>query len=423
MSLLGNRVRRTEDPALLTGQGRYVADFAPDNLAHAVFVRSIDPHGIINGIDTEEASALPGVIAVYTAADLDITPSPPSSRLVNQAMLRSSLATERVRFVGEPVAVVLAETHEQGVDAAELVVVDIDPLTAVVNPNDALTDEILLHPEAGTNKAMTIPVEADPDLFADCEVTVGLTFRNHRLSGAPIEPRAALAEWTLEGDRLRLTQWSSTQFPHAARDALAAACGVDKADVRVITPEVGGGFGAKNGSYPEDLVVALAARKLERPVRWVETRTECMLSLAHGRAVEFTATLGGDRDGTLKAYKLHIVQDCGAHPIVGAVLPTLTRMVGTGVYTIPVIEISADSVVTNTVPVGAYRGAGRPEATHAIERMVDLFAAEIAMDPAELRRRNFIKPEDFPFTTPGGMVYDSGRYADALDKVIAAIDI
>ncbi len=404
---------------MLRGAGRYVGDIVPDGALHAVFVRSIEAHGTIRSIDTEDALAAEGVVAVLTAADLGLEAKPPAMPALNQQMLRSALAADTVRYVGEPVAIVLAETARQATDAAELVMVDLDPLPAVADPSAGLAEgATLVHPDAGTNVVFALP-EAEDDIMADCEVTVELTFRNPRMSGAPIEPRAAVADW--DGDRL--TQWSSTQFPHTARDALANGCGVPADQVRVITPEVGGGFGAKSGSYPEDIVVALAARKAGRPVSWVETRTESMLNLAHGRAQDFTATLGGDREGNVTAYRLHIVQDAGAYPLTGAILPMIGRMMATGVYDIPTIDISAFSVATNTTPVGAYRGAGRPEAAHAIERMMDLFAAEIGMDPAELRRRNFIPEAAFPFTTPSGLTYDTGRYADALDKVLDAIDI
>ncbi len=408
----------------MRGAGRYVGDIVPDGAVHAVFVRSIEAHGTILSIDTDEALAADGVVAVYTAADLGLEAKPPAMPALNQQMLRSALAADTVRYVGEPVALVLAETARQAVDAAELVIVDLDPLPAVADPAAGLAEgATLVHPDAGTNVVFALP-KAEDDIMADCEVTVELTFRNPRMSGAPIEPRAAVAEW--DGDRLtqsHLTQWSSTQFPHTARDALANGCGVSTDQVRVITPEVGGGFGAKSGSYPEDIVVALAARQAGRPVSWVETRTECMLNLAHGRAQDFTATLGGDRDGNITAYRLHIVQDAGAYPLTGAILPMIGRMMATGVYDIPTIDISAFSVATNTTPVGAYRGAGRPEAAHAIERMMDLYANEIGMDPAELRRRNFIPEASFPFTTPSGLTYDTGRYADALDKVLEAIDV
>ena len=424
MSMIGTRVVRREDPELLTVGGSYVDDLAPADALHATFVRSDMAHALITGVDTAEAAAMPGVVGVFTAADLDLTAEKPGMPIMNQAMTRTWLAVDRVRYVGEPVAVVVTMTREAGVDAAENVFIDYEPLDPVVDMKQAVNNEVVLFPEAGTNVAATIESNRDGDIFADVEVRVDLSFRNHRMTAAPIEPRAAVARWDVDPDSgtLRLTQWSSTQFPHGTRDGLAASLGVDPAQVRVITPDVGGGFGAKGGRYPEDLVVASLARKLERPVRWTETRSENMVGMDHGRAVEFTASIGGTRDGRITAYKLHVLQDSGAYPRIGAMLPSLTQIMACGVYDIDKVDFSATSVVTNTAPVGAYRGAGRPEATAAIERMVDAFAAEVGMDPVEVRRRNFIKPESFPYKTQTGADMDNGEYAAALDAVIDAAD-
>ncbi len=421
MSLLGTRVKRTEDPALLRGDGKYVGDLRPEGALSAAFVRSSEPHGEIRSIDASDALGVDGVVAVLAASDLGLVATPPAMPALNQSMVRSSLAIDRVRYVGEPIAVVLAETETAAVDAAEMVFVDVEPLPAVMEMQEAADHDVRLFPDAGTNVCFAVP-PGDGDIFEDCDVSVTLTFRNHRVSGAPMEPRAAAAQWSDESGRPRLTQWSCTQFPHTARDALAAACSVDVADVRVITPEVGGGFGAKSGSYPEDLVVALAARHLGRPIHWVETRTESMLALAHGRGQMITATLGGSRNGDLQAYRLHMLQDAGAYPMMGAFLPMVGQWMATQVYEIPTTAFSATSVVTNSTPVGAYRGAGRPEATHAIERVIDRFAAEIGVDPAEVRRRNFVPADAFPYTTPSGMVYDASQYERALDLVLGEID-
>ncbi|MEZ5341412.1 MAG: molybdopterin cofactor-binding domain-containing protein [Acidimicrobiales bacterium] len=248
-------------------------------------------------------------------------------------------------------------------------------------------------------------------------------FRNQRLAPCPLEPRATIAQWGTTSDgRPHLSQWSSTQGAHGTRDTLARATGVSADQVRVICPDVGGGFGAKNGGYPEDIIVALVARQLDKPIRWVETRTESMLGLVHGRGCDFTATIGGSRDGTVTHYRVHNQQDAGAYPNVGAILPIFTQRMATGVYAIPNVEVSFASFVTNTVPVGAYRGAGRPEAAHSIERMMDAFAAEIGLDPSEVRRRNFIAPDAFPYTSATGTEMDSGEYAKALDAVLAAAD-
>ncbi|MEM9650918.1 MAG: xanthine dehydrogenase family protein molybdopterin-binding subunit [Actinomycetota bacterium] len=422
MSMIGTRVVRREDPALLTVGGSYVDDLAPEDALHATFVRSVMAHADITGIDTEEALALPGVVGVYTAADLDLAAIPPAIPVLNQEMTRRWLTEDRVRYVGEPVAVVLSTSREVGVDAAELVFVDYEPLDAVVDMREALTDQLLLFPDAGTNAAIEFPSTNDADVLADAEVRVDRSFRNHRLTAAPLEPRAAVASWGDADGTPALTQWSSTQFPHATRDNLAKACGVETDQVRVITPDVGGGFGAKGGADPEDIVVAMLARRIGQPVRWTETRSENMIGMAHGRAMEFDASIGGTRDGLITGYRLYAIQDSGAYPAVGAILPTFTRSMVSGVYHIPNVSFRATSVVTNTAPVGAYRGAGRPEATHAIERMIDLFAAEIGMDPAEVRRRNFIPPEAFPYVTSTGADMDSGEYARAMDAVMEAVD-
>ena len=423
MSMIGTRVVRKEDPDLLTVGGMYVDDIAAENVAHATFVRSQMAHADIAGFDTSEALGVDGVIAIYTAADLGLKAAPPDMPMFNQAMTRTDLATDRIRYVGEPIAVVISETREAGADAAELVFVDYEPLEALVSMEAAATDELVIHGEAGTNTIFKIPSDAEGDIFEGCEVVVEQTFCNHRQAPCPIEPRASLSVWGTAGDGLpKLTQWSCTQFPHGTRDILMKTMGVDADHVRVITPDVGGGFGAKTGGYSEDIVVALAARKLDRPVRWVETRSESMVGLSHGRGWINTVKIGGSRDGDVEAYKFHMLADGGAYPQVGALLPMFGRIMATGNYDIPRVECSAQSVITNTVPMGAYRGAGRPEAALGIERAMELFAAEIGMDPAEVRRKNFFANDQFPLETPTGASMDTGDYGGALDKVLAAID-
>ncbi len=419
MSMIGTRVVRKEDPAYLTLGGTYVDDVDCPGALHATFVRSVMAHAEITAIHTADAAQMPGVVGVYTAADLELSADPPAMPVLNQQMLRSPLAADRVRFVGDPFAVVVAESRSAAADAAELVYADYEPLDAVVDPAEAAEDDKLLFPEAGTNTVFAIPGNED-GLFDDCEVTVELAFGNPRLSGAPIEPRAALASW--DPTAQRLTYWACTQFPHRSRDVLADHCGLSQDQVHVITPDVGGGFGTKNANYVEDFVVARLTCRLERPVRWTETRSECMIGLGHGRAISYVARLGGTREGDVTAYSVDALQDAGAYPMIGALLPMFVRMVATGVYDIPNVSVNTNSVTTNTSPVGAYRGAGRPEAALAIERMMDLFAAEVGLDPGELRRRNFIPPESFPFTTPTGADMDSGEYAKALDAVMDAAD-
>jgi carbon-monoxide dehydrogenase large subunit len=419
MSILGTRVLRTEDPRFLTTGATYTADVTDPLLAGAAwatFVRSPVAHARITGLDTSAAAAAPGVVAVLTGADVaDLPAFAPFA----EAMPRPPLAVDVVRFVGEPVAAVVTDTAEQGEDAAELVAVDYDPLPAVVSPQRALDDEVLLFPETGTNRVASYGTEQfSDDLFADCEVVVTGRFVNQRLAPAPMEPRGAAAVW--EGDRLVL--WCPNQGAQLTRSVVARMLGLPAEQIRVITPDVGGAFGAKFGADPEHVVVAVAARRLGRPVRWAETRSENLLGMVHGRAQHHEVAIGGRRDGTVLAYRLDVVQDCGAYPAIGALLPELTLLMATGVYAIPRLEARARSVVTTTTPVGAYRGAGRPEATAAVERAIDLFAAETGLDPADVRRRNLLPPFTEPHTTPGGASYDTGDYPAALERVLAAAD-
>ncbi|HEU0103876.1 MAG TPA: xanthine dehydrogenase family protein molybdopterin-binding subunit [Mycobacteriales bacterium] len=421
MSIMGTRVVRVEDPLLLTTGATYTEDLRSEQLVgalHLTFVRSPLAHARILSVDTEEALAAPGVVAVLTAADFGRPELPPMMPMFNQAMTTPLLATDVVRFVGEPVAVVLTEQAYQGQDAAELVVVDYDTLAPAVDMRDAARDEVLLFPAAGTNTIMTFGSESfDETLFDGCEVVVTQEIHNQRLAAAPMEGRAAAAAPGADG---RLTLWLSTQAAAAARGAIAGWLGLDPATIRVITPDVGGGFGAKIGADPDHAVVAAAALAVGRPVRWAETRSENMVAMTHGRAQVNTVTIGGSRDGTVQAYRLDVLQDCGAYPRLGAVLPGLTLLMGPAVYAFPKVEGRARSVVTNTTPISAYRGAGRPEATHAVERALDLFAAEIGMDPAQVRKRNLVPAFSAPHTTATGAVYDTGDYPEALDRALEA---
>ena len=418
MSVLGNRVLRTEDPRMLTTGARYVADLRFDRQAHACFVRSTVAHGRLVGVGTADARAHPGVLGVFTAADLDL-PDLPAIPVVNQSMARPVLARDTVRFVGEPVVAVVGETAAAAADAAEEVFVDIEPQPAAVALRDAAAGDTLVHEHAGTNVAFDMPAsghaEAPLDL-SGCEVVVEEMLVNQRLAAVPLEPRSAAAEWSADGTAL--TFYASTQAPHRVRDALAALYGLDKAAVRVVTPDVGGGFGAKGAPSPEELVLAGLARVVGRPVVWTESRAENLTSSVHGRAQNQQFRLGGTRRGRITHYELDVVQDAGAYPMIGAFLPTYTRKVFTGCHHIANASVSGRSYVTNTAPVTAYRGAGRPEAIFAIERAVDLYAAKIGMDPAEVRRLNFVAPERFPYTNPAGSTYDSGDFRTALDRVL-----
>jgi carbon-monoxide dehydrogenase large subunit len=429
MSILGTRVIRTEDPRLLTVGGVYVDDLRTPELngaARLTFVRSPLAHGRITGIDTSEASREPGVIAVLTASDMDdLAPPPPDAgegggegglMPLGGPWAEPLLAVDTVRFVGEPVAVVITDGGYQGEDAADLVSVDYDPLPAVVGPAAAVTDQALLFPAAGTNIAVTNPVSTDDTPFRDCDVVVEQDIVNQRVACLPMEGRATAA--TYAGGKL--TVWHSSQNAQLCRLILAGALGMAPDQIRVVVPDVGGGFGAKVGIDRDAIIVAWAAKKMGRALRWTETRSENLVGMTQGRAQLQHVKIGGNRDGRILAYRLDIIQDAGAYARTGGFLPALTCLMAPGVYDIPQVQAGFRMAVTNATPIHAYRGAGRPEAAAAIERAVDLFAAEIGMDPAEVRRRNFVAPDKFPFQTKTGALYDSGRYADALDKVLAA---
>ncbi len=422
-SILGTRVPRVEDPGFLTRGAVYTEDIVDDRLTDAVrvtFVRSPIAHARVTSIDTTAARETPGVVAVLTAADLTDTPAQrPPFPMFPAAMGQPLLAAEVVRFVGEPVAVVLTDGRYTGEDVGELVEIDYDPLPVLVDPRAAARDEILLFPDAGTNIVYAKEPDFAEDFFDGCEVVVTREIVNQRVAVAPLEVRSAAAVW---GDDGRLTLWLPNQGAQGSRAAVVGALGVGAEQVRIITPDVGGAFGAKFGADVEHVVVALAARITGRPATWVETRSENMVAMTHGRGQVHTVTIGGDRDGRVKAYRLEVLQDCGAYPRIGGVLPGLTALMAPGVYDIAGLETSFASVLTTTTPVGAYRGAGRPEATAAIERAMDLFAAEVGIDPAEVRRLNLLPAFTEPYTSKGGALYDSGDYPAALAGVLAAAD-
>ncbi len=412
MSIIGTRVVRREDPKFLTAGGTYVDDVPHEGAAWVTYVRATMAHARITSIDVDEARAAPGVLDVILPEEVDLAPLAP----FKTKMSRPLLAQGVVRFVGEPVVAIVTEERYQGEDAADLVFIDLDPLPVLLDPEEALESDVLLFPETGTNVTSDLECERDDQLFDGCDVVVSQRMVNQRVAPCPMEARAAAAAW-IDG---RLVQWATTQGPHSLRDELATTYGLTKAEVRVLAPDVGGGFGAKAESYPEELMLGWIARRLGRPVRWVETRTENMLAMGHGRGQIQYVDVGGTSDGRIVAYRLRIVQEAGAYPAVGAVLPGLTRLMASGVYDIARVEVSSASVVTNTTPTVAYRGAGRPEATAAIERAVDVFAAHAGLDPAVVRRSNFIPPDRFPYTTPTGATYDCGDYERALDLVLAA---
>jgi aerobic carbon-monoxide dehydrogenase large subunit len=415
MSILGNRVLRREDPKLLTSGGTYVGDLDLLDVLSVSFVRSTVAHGRIESIDLTDAKAAPGVVGVFSHGDLGLPPMAPAMAFLNQDMTRPLLADGVVRYVGEPVVVIVAESASAGADAAELVVIDYEALPVVVDPAEAMKDETLLYPEVGTNNCFSLQFGHDEALFEGCEVVVRQRILNQRVAPCPLEGRAAAARIEPDG---RLMFFSSTQTAHGVRDTLATSLKLEPELIHVITPDVGGGFGAKASVYAEDIVVAWCAREVGGAVRWVETRSESMVGLGHGRGQIQDIEIGGTRDGRILAYRIDVVQDSGAYPAIGAVLPFMTRTMASGVYDIAKAECNTNSVVTNTVPTVAYRGAGRPEATAGLERVMDCYAAEIGMDPAELRRKNLIDADAFPYTTPTGTDYDCGNYERAFDLAL-----
>ncbi|MBV9936817.1 MAG: xanthine dehydrogenase family protein molybdopterin-binding subunit [Actinobacteria bacterium] len=418
MSILGNRVLRTEDPKFLTVGGRYLDDLDIPGAAYVTYVRSTMAHARLGGVDTSEAAGAPGVVAVFTGADIDLEPLPPAIIMLNQAVRTPFLARDVVRFVGEPIAAIVSETRAQGMDAAELVFVDYEPLPAVVDMESALTNDVVLHPEAGSNLILDMQFGRSDDLFDGCDVVVRQRIINQRVAPCPMEVRAAAATWE-DG---RLVHYACTQMPHGVKETLCQVYGLEPDQVRVVAPDVGGGFGAKGANYTDELLMGWLSRRLGRPVRWVETRSESMVGLGHGRGQIQDAELGGTRDGKVLAYRLTVIQDSGAYGWFGGVLPFMTRTMLSGVYDIPKAEFNSQSVMTNTTPTVAYRGAGRPEATAAIERMMELFATEIGMDPNEVRGKNLVTHERFPYTTIVGTEYDAGNYERALELALEASD-
>lgn len=419
-SILGNAVRRLEDPALLTGAGKYVDDLVEPNMAHMAFVRSTVAHANLGSVDVAAALSMPGVVAVYHAGGDDLgLPSLQQFPAMPETLNRPVFATDKVRFVGDIVAAVVAETRAQTVDAVERVVVEYDTLPSVTSPLDALSpDAPLLFSEHGSNVCFgsTFPEEGDADPLVGAEVVAEVTMVSQRLAGVPVETNGILA---VPGEP-DLTCWISHQAPHALHGAYAPMLGLEPAQLRVVCPWVGGGFGPKSGPYVEHLATAAAALKLGRPVKWIATRSEDMVSLVQGRDFVMTAKLGVNADGKIVGLDGSVVASAGAYPGLGAILPTLTQMMAVGVYEIPNVRFKATGVLTNNTTVGPYRGAGRPEAAQLIERVIDVAADKIGMDPAEIRRANFIPPDKFPLTTPTGANYDSGEYEKSLDAVLKA---
>jgi len=424
-SLLGTQVRRVEDRELLVGASTFVDNRRADGLAHAVFVRSPFAHATLANIDTGEAEAAPGVLAVFTAQDLG-TRALPTFANVNDGAPRAALAVDKVRFVGDPVALVVAETRAQAVDAAELVDVDYDELPVVSDVEAALAEDAPLQFEdLGTNVATRRHGKDRSDPFAGADHVVRVRMVNQRVATAPIEGNAILVEPSLvePGDGDQVTAWVSTQHPHLTRDLLAETLGLEKEDVRVIAPHVGGAFGGKAGSSTDHGAVALAAVKLGRAVKWTETRSEAMLSM-QGRGQVQYAELGLTSEGRIVGLRLRVLGECGAYAGFGGALAVgPTYLMAQGVYDVPELRFDALGVMTNTAPVGAFRGAGRPEAAACIERLIDVAADELGIAPEEIRRRNFIRPDAFPFKTQSGVTYDNGDYDLPLREALRIADV
>ncbi len=420
-SVLGNRVLRKEDPKFLTTGGRYIEDLNDEPLfagaLHVTYVRSSVAHAKITNIDLSDCKNSPGVVAVFTAQDLGLEEE---SSGFNALAKRAHLAIGKVRWVGELVAAVVTERPDQGEDAIEKAIVEYETLEPLIDLEQAMASKTLLYEEVGSNIVMGtvemgMPDNTGDEIFKDCEVVVKGRFMNQRVAPCPLEMRGSAATW-IDG---RLHQWISTQHAQGVRNEVVKANKVDAAKVRIITPDVGGGFGAKICAYSEELLLGNIATRVGKPVRWRETRSESMISLGHGRAQLQYITIGGTKEGRVTAYQLNAIQDSGGWVEVGTVLaPFMTRPMAQGVYDIEKMECRTTSVVTNTTPIVAYRGAGRPEATAAIERAMDLFAAKIGKDPADVRRMNLIPKFMQPYQTKIGHAYDVGDYGAALEKAL-----
>lgn len=421
--LVGAKVHRREDPRLISGHGRYVDDLTRPGMVHMAVVRSPHAHATINSIEVAEAKAAPGVLAVLTARDfaplIGNAPFPIAPAFVGEMKTvpdRYPLARSEATFEGEAVAVVIAERQDQALDASQLVMVDYEPLPAVMDMEEALKEGTpRAHTDLPDNIAWDVTYNADADAaFDEAEVVVKERILQQRLAPTPMEPRGVLAEYQAQDEAM--TVWLSSQNPHFIRLFVGGALGIPESKFRVISGDVGGGFGCKISPYPEDYLVPAAAKLLGRPVKWIETRTESLLTTNHGRGQVFDVELAGLRDGTMLGLKATQYLDTGAYVGTWSGFQAVACLVVGGAYDFKQIASRTVGVVTNRVQTDPYRGAGRPEATHAVERMVDIFAQEIGMDPVAVRRKNFI--HEFPYTNPFGLVYDSGDYDKSLDRTL-----
>jgi len=414
---IGQPMKRQEDGKLVRGQGRYLADLPSENLLHLALVRSPYAHARLLSVDTSEALKCPGVVGVYTSSDLPELYAPVSAPRDAHGIPHPLLARERVRYAGEPVVAVLATSEALAHDAAQQVFVDYEPLPAYPEPLQAETAPAI-HPQLPSNVALTRKTVAGEvaEAFARAHTVVGGRLVQQRVAPSAMEPRGVLASW--DGIREALTVWSSTQMPHDLRSAVAEKLGLAENQVRVITPDVGGAFGAKINVYPEEILVAYLARRLGRSVRWVEGRGESFGATIHGRAQVAELEMAFDAEGKILGLHGRVVADLGAY----ALETTLGNAPGTmlmlqGPYEIPALELEMLGVYTNATPTGAYRGAGRPEATYYLERLMDMGARALGLDPAEIRRKNFITGP-FPYKTRTGARYDSGAYGEVLQKLL-----
>jgi carbon-monoxide dehydrogenase large subunit len=402
----------------LTGGGKYVDDLVEPGTLYVSFVRSPHAHANVVSIDAEAARSMPGVVSVHHASGDDLgMPSFQSFPMMPAALNRPIFAGDRVRFVGDIVAAVVADTKSHANDAVDAVVVEYERLPVVNTPMAGLdSDAPLLFAEHGSNVCFGTDIGQDTDPLEGADAVAEVTMVSQRLAGVPMENNGVLAVPENGG----LTLWVSHQAPHSIQGSYAAMLGIDAEKLRIVCPWVGGGFGPKAAGYVEHLVAAKVALAMNRPVKWVESRSEDMVSLVHGRDFVMTAKLGVTNAGKIVGLDGHVIAAAGAYPGIGAILPMLTQMMSVGVYDIPKVRFKTASVMTNNTTVGAYRGAGRPEATQLIERVLDVAADKIGMDPADIRRVNFLAPSAFPLTTPTGANYDSGDYEKALDAALAA---
>ena len=430
--LVGQRVKRREDPRLIQGRGTYVDDIAIVGMQHLAFKRCDVAHAKIRSIDTSAAAAMEGVEAVFTGADIAkfLAPMPIGTPFPSPE--HRAVAVDTVRFSGEPVAVVVASDRYVARDAADAIVVSYDTLPVVVDLEQAMTGKpTVIHSDFPNNLAIALVpsgtgVSADgkvvddaaiDDAFAKADVVISQRMMNQRLVPNSMETRGVVAHY--EPGKGTMTIWSSTQNPHILRTFIAALTGLGQDQVRAIAPEVGGGFGAKINIYGEEYVAAVISKRLGIPVKWAEDRSEAFVATIHGRDILAYVDLAAKRDGTLLGLKFRLIADIGAYNmLLTAAIPTLTMMMANGTYNIPAVRATLTEVFTNKTPTDAYRGAGRPEATYFLERAIDMLARELKMDPAELRRKNLIRPEQFPFATQTGAIYDSGDYEKALNHCL-----